>query len=112
MATFRCCPLAKETSSVVIFTKIVANNLDRFAVFVILMDPAKSALWFRDAYKRDTNCAHISSRRNLTADCTNWQQAVWSGMRKAVERRNDMWMEKRVRWREKRMPMSGPNNFL
>ena len=55
------------------------------------------SLRFMDACKRDIKSAHIiiESWTFGAADRNNWRQAVQSGMRKAEERRNEMWTEKR-----------------
>ena len=56
-------------------------------------------LQFRNACKRNIESVQISieSWESAAADCINWRQAVWSGIRKTEERRNKLWMEKRVR---------------
>ena len=61
------------------------------------------SLRFMDACKRDIKSAHIiiESWTFGAADRNNWRQAVQSGMRKAEERRNEMWTEKRERRRER-----------
>ena len=56
-------------------------------------------LQFRNACKRNIESVQISieSWESAAANCINWRQAVWSGIRKTEKRRNKLWMEKRVR---------------
>ena len=56
-------------------------------------------LQFRNACKRNIESVQISieSWESATADCNNWRQAVWRGIRKTEEKRTKLWMEKRVR---------------
>ena len=54
-------------------------------------------LQFRNACKRNIKYVQIGTEswESAAADCNNWRQAVWSGIRKTEERRNELWMEKR-----------------
>ena len=63
----------------------------------------RPTLRFTDACKRDIKSAHIiiDSWKVGAADRNNWRQVVQSGVRKAEERRNEMWTEKRERRRER-----------
>ena len=63
----------------------------------------RPALRFRDAWKRDIKSPQISieSWESAAADRKNWRQAVRSGVRKAEERRNELWTEKREHRRER-----------
>ena len=49
-------------------------------------------LQFRNACKRNIESVQISieSWESATADCNNWRQAVWRGIRKTEERRNKL----------------------
>ena len=59
----------------------------------------RPALWLSDACKRDIKSAQTSIElwESAAADGNNWLQAVQSGMRKAEERRDELWTEKRRR---------------
>ena len=56
-------------------------------------------LQFRNACKRNIEYVQtsIESWESVAADCNNWRQAVWSGIRKTEKRRNTLCMEKSVR---------------
>ena len=59
-------------------------------------------LLFGDTCKRDIKCAptSIESWESAAVDGNIWRQAVRSGIRKAEETRNELWIEKRERRRK------------
>ena len=59
--------------------------------------------WLIDACKRDIKSTQINidSWEYAARERSNWRHAVQSGMRKAQERRNELWTEKRERARER-----------
>ena len=60
--------------------------------------PSRYALLFRDPCKREIKYVQINifSGESVAADRINWRQTVKSGVRKAEEKRNELWTEKSV----------------
>ena len=63
----------------------------------------RPALWLIDACKRyiKSTQINIDSWEYTATARSNWRHAVQSGMRKAEERRNELWTGKRERRRER-----------